>query len=126
VWENLASHLEHANEVNLDDLLAFANVQFIEGQIATETSRIVDKDVDARRLTQNWSKSPFNLIGFRNIDAQGLRTVELNRMDIPNPNFSPGFVQAGLRSPHRFPERHRLRSPSGQKNRILDSWLSNP
>jgi hypothetical protein len=51
-WENLASHLEHANEVNLDDLLAFASAEFIKGQITAEISRIVDKDVDARRLTE--------------------------------------------------------------------------
>jgi len=86
----LASHLEHANEVDLNDLLAFAGVEFIKGPIAAEISRIIDKDVDARRLTDNRSKSPFDLIGFRNIDAQGLRTVEFNRMDIPNPDSGSG------------------------------------
>ena len=88
-WENLASHLEHANEVNLDDLLAFTSVEFIKGQITAEISRIVDKDVDACRLTDNRSKSSFDLIGFRNIDAQGLRTVEFNRMDIPIQTSAP-------------------------------------
>jgi hypothetical protein len=67
--------------------LAFASVDFIKGPIAAEVSRIVDKDVDAPRLTDNRSKSPFDLIGFRYIDAQGLRTNEFNRMDIPNPDL---------------------------------------
>ena len=84
----MASHFEHADEVDLDNLLAFASVEFIKGPIAAEISRIIDKDVDARRLTDNRSKSPFDLMRFRNIDAQRLRTVEFNRMDIPNPDFS--------------------------------------
>jgi hypothetical protein len=102
-WENLASHLEHANEVNLDDLLAFTSVEFIKGQITAEISRIVDKDVDAGRLTDNRSKSPCDLIGFRNIDAQALRTVEFNRTDIPNPDFSPGSYKLGCDRPTDSP-----------------------
>ena len=85
--------------ISLDDLLAFASVEFIKGQIAAEISRIVDKDVDARRLTHKRSKSPCDLIGFRNIDAQGLRTVKFDWNDIPNPDFSTGSYKLGCDRP---------------------------
>jgi hypothetical protein len=84
-------------------MLAFAGVELIKGPIAAEISRIVDKDVDARRLTDKRSKSPFDLIRFRDIDAQGLRAVEFNRMDIPNPDFSPGSYKLGCDRPTYSP-----------------------
>jgi hypothetical protein len=118
--ENLSSHFEHANEVDLDDLLAFASVDFIKGPIAAKISRIVDKDVDARRGTENSSKSPFDLIAFRNIDAHGLRTDEFHRMDIPNPDFGTGSYKLGCDRPAYSP------SATGYDHRLagkIEFWV---
>ena len=74
-WENCAGYLEHTHEVDLDDLLPFASVEFMEGPVGTEISRIVYKDVDWRRLENGRSKSFGDRMGVRNIDAQGMGAV---------------------------------------------------
>jgi hypothetical protein len=87
-WENCASYLEHTNEVDLDDLLPFGSFEFVEGLVGTQISRTVYKDIDSQRLTDGRGKSLCDLIGVRNIDAQGMCAVEFARIDIPNPYLS--------------------------------------
>jgi hypothetical protein len=47
-WENLASHLEHTNQVDLKDVLPFTGVELLEWLIAAEVSGIVYEDIDSR------------------------------------------------------------------------------
>jgi hypothetical protein len=56
--------------------------------VATEIPGIVNEDVDAWRLTEDMRHSFCDLVRVRNIHLQGLRTVEFDWIDIPNPDIS--------------------------------------
>ena len=77
------SYLEHTNEIHLDDFLPFARVEFMEGPVGAEISRIIYKDIDSRRLIDSRSKRLCDLMRVRNIDAEGMCAVEFDRIDIP-------------------------------------------
>ena len=89
-WEDLAGHFEHTNQVDLKNALPFRCVESDERLVAAEIPGVVHKDIDARRLTYDMLKSFCDLVGARDIHVQGLRTIEFDRINIPNPDSSTG------------------------------------
>jgi len=86
--ENLARHLEHPNEVYLEDVVPFGRVELLEGLISAEISSIVHKNIDARRLPARLPEGSCNFIGLRHIDPEGLRAVKFDWIDVPSPDLS--------------------------------------
>jgi hypothetical protein len=81
---------EHTNQVDVKNAFPFLGVELFERLEAAEIPGVVHKDVDARRLTDQVRESLCDLVGTRNIDLTGLRTLKLDRIDIPNPDLSAG------------------------------------
>jgi hypothetical protein len=86
--ENSASYFEHANQIYLNDLLPFASVELFERLESAEIPRIVNQDIDARRLPEHLDKGFCNFIRTRYIDGQGVRAVEFDGIHIPDPDLS--------------------------------------
>ena len=71
--QDLARHLEHSDEVHLNDALPFAGIELLEGLIAAEIPGIVHKNVDRPQFLLRLLNQPGNLVPTRDVRLDGER-----------------------------------------------------
>ena len=64
----MAGHLKHTHEVDLKNALPFRGFELLERLVAAEIPSVVDKDVNARRLTDDMCEGFCDLVRARDID----------------------------------------------------------
>ena len=101
--QDLARHLEHSDEVHLNDALPFAGIELLEGLIAAEIPGIVHKNVDLRIVINDVREGLCDVIGLGYIDGQGMCAVEFDRIDVPDPDLSAKSYQLRRDRPTNSP-----------------------
>jgi hypothetical protein len=78
-------------------------IELLERLVAAKIPGIVDKNVDALRLTNDLLKGFCDLVGVRHINLQGLSTIKFDLIDVPNPDVSARSHELCRDSPPNSP-----------------------